>query len=73
MKKLSKNITVVLLCAALMVVQAGCAKNTEDNIKDKNTATPVPVVSAAPVEDEPEDNVTNRMRGTEPVQAGINV
>ena len=49
MKKLSKNITVVLLCAALMVVQAGCAKNMEDNIKDKNTATPVPVVSAAPV------------------------
>ncbi|MCI8752635.1 MAG: cellulase family glycosylhydrolase [Lachnospiraceae bacterium] len=73
MKKLSKNITVVLLCAALMVVQAGCAKNTEDNIKDKNTATPVPVVSAVPVEDEPEDNVTNSMWGTEPVEAGINV
>ena len=72
MKKLSKNITVILLCVALMVVQAGCAKSTEDKIKDKNTATPVPVVSAAPVEDKPEDS-NNGIWGTEPVEAGINV
>ena len=72
MKKLSKNITVILLCVALMVVQAGCAKSTEDKIKDKNTATPVPVVSAAPVEGKPEDS-NNGIWGTEPVEAGINV